>query len=39
LVEEIRMDGSSENIYESGVEVLNKEIGHVIYLVLVVEVA
>jgi hypothetical protein len=39
LVEDIKMDGSWGNMCESGVVVLNKEIGHVIYLVLVVDVA
>ncbi len=33
------MDGSHENMCESGVKLLNKEIGHVVYLVIVVEVA
>jgi hypothetical protein len=31
--------GSQENMFESGVEFLNKEIGRAIYLILVVEVA
>jgi hypothetical protein len=39
LVEDIRMDGSEENMCESGVVVLKKEIGRVIYLVLVVDIA